>query len=148
MDFHLTLPTILNQLVNGFALGTLLVLMAVGLTIIMGLMRVINFTHGVLYALGAYTVVSLITYTGFWPCLLIGPILLGLVGMGIESTLIRRVYVRDPLHTMLLTFGLALMIEDMIRMAWGDAAYPMNAPAILSGVVDLKLVVFSKYPIF
>jgi branched-chain amino acid transport system permease protein len=148
MSFHLTLPTILNQLVNGFALGTLLILMAVGLTIIMGLMRVINFTHGVLYALGAYTVVSLTIYTGFWPCLIIGPILLGLVGMGIESTLIRRVYARDPLHTMLLTFGLALMIEDMIRMAWGDAAYPMNAPSILAGVVDLKLVVFSKYRVF
>ena len=96
MSFHLTLPTILNQLVNGFALGTLLVLMAVGLTIILGLMRVINFTHGVLYALGAYTVVSLTTYTGFWPCLLIGPILLGLVGMGMESTLIRRVYAAGP----------------------------------------------------
>jgi len=148
MIFHLTLPTIINQLVNGFALGTLLVLMAVGLTIILGLMRVINFTHGVLYALGAYTVVSLITYTGFWPCLIIAPILLGLLGMGMESALIRRVYVRDPLHTLLLTFGLALMIEDMIRMAWGDAAYPIGTPAILAGVIDLKVVIFSKYRIF
>ena len=148
MTFHLTLPTIINQLVNGFALGTLLVLMAVGLTIILGLMRVINFTHGVLYALGAYVVVTLLPYLGFWPCLLLAPVILGLVGMAMESTLIRRVYARDPLHTMLLTFGLALMIEDITRMIWGDAAYPISTPSVLAGVIDLKMVVFSKYRVF
>jgi branched-chain amino acid transport system permease protein len=138
----------MNQLLNGFALGTLLVLMAIGLTIILGLMRVINFTHGVIYALGAYSVVTLFTYTGFWPCLIIGPILLGLVGMGMEATLIRPLYKRDPLHTMLLTFGLALMIEDVIRMTWGDAPYPMSPPEFLSGIIDLKLFIFSKYRFF
>ena len=107
ISFNLSLPTIMNQLLNGFALGTLLVLMAIGLTIILGLMRVINFTHGVIYALGAYCVVTLFNYTGFWPCLIIGPIVLGLFGMGLEATLIRPLYKRDPLHTMLLTFGLA-----------------------------------------
>jgi branched-subunit amino acid ABC-type transport system permease component len=148
MNVHLTLPTIINQLLNGFALGTLLVLMAVGLTIILGLMRVINFTHGVLFALGAYTVVSIFAYTGFWPCLIIGPLVIGAFGMALESTLIRHVYHRDPLHTLLLTFGLALMIEDLIRMAWGDAPYPMSPPALFEGVVNLKLVIFSKYRFF
>jgi branched-chain amino acid transport system permease protein len=148
MNLHLTLPTIINQLINGFALGTLFVLMAVGLNIILGLMRVINFTHGVLYALGAYVVVTLATYTGFWPCLLIGPVLVGALGVALESTLIRRLYTRDPLHTLLLTFGLALMIEDVIRMVWGDAPYPLSPPAIISGVVNLNLVIFSKYRLF
>jgi len=148
ISLNLSFPTIMNQLLNGFALGTLLVLMAIGLTIILGLMRVINFTHGVIYALGAYSVVTLFNYTGFWPCLIIGPIVLGLFGMGLEATLIRPLYKRDPLHTMLLTFGLALMIEDLIRMIWGDAAYPMSAPDALSGIIDLKLFIFSKYRLF
>ena len=138
----------MNQLLNGFALGTLLVLMAIGLTIILGLMRVINFTHGVIYALGAYSVVTLFNYTGFWPCLIIGPIVLGLFGMGLEATLIRPLYKRDPLHTMLLTFGLALMIEDLIRMTWGDAAYPMSASGGPVRHHRFKIVYFFQIPTF
>lgn len=148
MHLNLTFPVIITQLVNGFALGMLFILMAVGLTIIMGLMRVINFTHGILYTLGAYTVITLQKIFGFWPILAIAPACVGMIGMAIEASMIRPIYKRDPLYTLLLTFGVALVLEDVIRLIWGDAPYPMAAPQILSGVVNIGVAYFSKYRIF
>lgn len=148
MHLNLTFTVIITQLVNGFALGMLFILMAVGLTIIMGLMRVINFTHGILYTLGAYTVITLQKIFGFWPILAIAPACVGMIGMAIEASMIRPIYKRDPLYTLLLTFGVALVLEDVIRLIWGDAPYPMAAPQILSGVVNIGVAYFSKYRIF
>ena len=148
MHLNLTFPVIVTQLLNGFALGMLFTLMAVGLTIILGLMRVINFTHGVLYTLGAYALITLQKYVGFWPMLAIAPICVGAIGMAIEASMIRPLYKRDPLHTLLVTFGMALVIEDVIRLIWGDIPYPLDAPQILSGVVNLGVAYFSKYRIF
>jgi branched-subunit amino acid ABC-type transport system permease component len=148
MHLNLTFPVIITQLVNGFALGMLFTLMAVGLTIIMGLMRVINFTHGILYTLGAYTVITLQKFFGFWPILAIAPACVGIFGLAIEASMIRPIYKRDPLYTLLLTFGLALVLEDVIRLIWGDVPYPMAAPQILSGVVNIGVAYFSKYRIF
>ncbi|MGB7575937.1 MAG: branched-chain amino acid ABC transporter permease [Thermodesulfobacteriota bacterium] len=148
MHLNLTFSVIITQLVNGFALGMLFILMAVGLTIIMGLMRVINFTHGILYTLGAYTVITLQKIFGFWPILAIAPACVGMIGMAIEASMIRPIYKRDPLYTLLLTFGVALVLEDVIRLIWGDAPYPMAAPQILSGVVNIGVAYFSKYRIF
>jgi branched-chain amino acid transport system permease protein len=144
MHLNLTFSVIITQLVNGFALGMLFILMAVGLTIIMGLMRVINFTHGILYTLGAYTVITLQKIFGFWPILAIAPACVGMIGMAIEASMIRPIYKRDPLYTLLLTFGVALVLEDVIRLIWGDAPYPMAAPQILSGVVNSGVAYFSK----
>jgi len=148
MHVNLTFSVIVTQLVNGFALGMLFTLMAVGLTIILGLMRVINFTHGILYTLGAYTVITLQKFLGFWPMLAIAPACVGLLGIAIEASMIRPIYKRDPLHTLLLTFGVALVLEDVIRLIWGDVPYPMTSPQILSGVVNLGVAYFSKYRIF
>jgi len=148
MHLNLTFSVIITQLVNGFALGMLFTLMAVGLTIILGLMRVINFTHGILYTLGAYTVITLQKLLGFWPMLAIAPACVGLVGIAIEASMIRPIYKRDPLFTLLLTFGVALVLEDVIRLIWGDIPYPMTAPQILSGVVNIGVAYFSKYRIF
>src|SRR5512146_3330901 len=97
--------TILNQVVNGVSLGMLFALMAVGLTIVLGLMRVINMAHGALYTLGAYAVITTYARWGFAPALIIAPIAVGVVGLVVEAALIRPIYNRDPLHTMLLTFG-------------------------------------------
>ncbi len=148
MHLNLTFPVIVTQLLNGFALGMLFTLMAVGLTIILGLMRVINFTHGVLYTLGAYALITLQKYLGFWPMLVIAPVCVGAFGLAIEASMIRPLYKRDPLHTLLVTFGMALVIEDVIRLIWGDIPYPLDAPQILSGVVNLGIAYFSKYRIF
>ena len=140
--------TILNQVVNGVALGMLFALMAVGLTIVLGLMRVINMAHGALYTLGAYAVVTTYARWGFVPALVAAPLAVGLVGFVVEAALIRPLYSRDPLHTMLLTFGLALIVEDLVRIGWGDAPYPMAPPSALSGILLLGDIPFSKYRLF
>jgi branched-chain amino acid transport system permease protein len=142
------LTTILNQVVNGVALGMLFALMAVGLTITLGLMRVINMAHGALYTLGAYAVATTWAHWGFAAGLAAATVAVGLVGLMVESALIRPLYLRDPLHTMLLTFGLALIVEDLVRLAWGDAPLALSAPASLSGIVMWGDVPFSKYRLF
>lgn len=142
------LPTLLNQVVNGIALGMLLALMAVGLTITLGLMRVINMAHGALYTIGAYVLVSTFHLWGFWPALLVAPVVVGLLGLAIEAALIRPLYARDPLHTLLVTFGLALIAEDLVRLVWDDVPHPMAAPPALAGIVLLGDIPYSKYRLF
>lgn len=144
----IALPTLLNQVVNGIALGMLLALMAVGLTITLGLMRVINMAHGALYTVGAYVLVSTFRLWGFWPALLLAPAVVGLLGLAIEAALIRPLYARDPLHTLLLTFGLALIAEDLVRLVWDDVPHPMAAPPALAGIVLLGDIPYSKYRLF
>jgi branched-chain amino acid transport system permease protein len=140
--------TLLNQVVNGIALGLLFALMAVGLSITLGLMRVINMAHGALYTLGAYAVVTTWSHLGFAAALLAATVAVGVIGFLLEAVLIRPLYARDPLHTMLLTFGLALIVEDLVRIGWGDAPYPLSAPPSLAGIVMLGDVPFSRYRLF
>jgi branched-chain amino acid transport system permease protein len=140
--------TLVQQVVNGVALGMLLALMAVGLTIVLGLMRVINMAHGALYTLGAYAVITVFERWGFFPALVVAPLAVGVLGLGIEGALIRPLYKRDPLHTLLLTFGLALIAEDVVRIVWGDAPYAMAAPEAFSGILILGDLPFSKYRLF
>jgi branched-chain amino acid transport system permease protein len=140
--------TLVNQVVNGIALGLLFALMAVGLSITLGLMRVINMAHGALYTLGAYAVVTTWSHLGFAAALLAATVAVGVIGFLLEASLIRPLYARDPLHTMLLTFGLALIVEDLVRIGWGDAPYPLSAPPSLSGIVMLGDVPFSRYRLF
>lgn len=141
-------PTLVQQVVNGVALGMLLALMAVGLTIVLGLMRVINMAHGALYTLGAYAVITVFDRWGFFAGLAVAPLAVGLVGLAVEGALIRPLYKRDPLHTLLLTFGLALIVEDLVRLGWGDAPHAMAAPEALSGIAFLGDVPFSRYRLF
>lgn len=148
VNLLIPLPTLLTQIANGVALGMLLTLMAVGLTIILGFMRVINFAHGVLYTGGAYVLITAYKLLGFWPTLVLAPVVMGAVGLVIESALIRPLYRRAPLDTLLLTFGLALIVEDLVRLIWGDVPYPMSAPPALAGTVDLGFVPYSKYRLF
>ena len=140
--------TLLQQMVNGVALGMLLALMAVGLTVVLGLMRVINMAHGALYTLGAYAVVTTFDRWGFFPSLLVAPIAVGVIGLVVEGVLIRPIYQRDPLHTLLLTFGIALIVEDLVRVLWGDAPHPMSPPELLSGIFLVADIPFSKYRLF
>jgi len=107
---------LLTQLLNGFVLGTLYVLMALGLSIIFGMIGVVNFAHGVLFALGAYLATSLQATFGFGPALVISPVLVALIGMALERSLLRRIYTGDPSLGLLLTFGIALIVEQGIRV--------------------------------
>ena len=117
---------IISQIVNGLVLGFLYVLTAIGLSIIFGMLGVVNFAHGVLFALGAYFALTLRDNVGPW-AILLAPFFVGLVGMLIESTLLRPLYGKEPLLGLFMTFGIALFIEELIRTLWGAAGRPSGS---------------------
>jgi branched-chain amino acid transport system permease protein len=123
---------ILFNLLNGLIVGAFYALMALGLSLILNLTSVINFAHGGFLALGAYLAYTLMPYVGFWGALLIAPLLTAALGLVVERVLIRRLYGRDPLYSLLLTFGLAYMFEDGIRFAWGAQSVPFQIPGWLA----------------
>ena len=136
------------QLFNGLVLGLLFGVMALGFMMILGVMEVINFSHGALFALGAYFALSLQKYIGYWPSLIIGPLLVGVIGLLIEWSTVRRIYGKDPLFGLLMTFGLAMVIEEIIRIVWGKVGYSMAAPKFVAGPIDLGFIWYSKYRLF
>jgi branched-chain amino acid transport system permease protein len=139
------LSLLLSQLFNGINLGLLYVLMATGLTIIMGTMGVVNFSHGILFTFGAYFAYSIAAKIGFWPALLLAPVLVGVIGMVVERGLVQRVYGKDPLYSLLLTFGLAMSLEEVIRIGWGTTGLPFSPPDFLNSFVDLKIMFYPLY---
>jgi branched-chain amino acid transport system permease protein len=122
----------IDQLVNGITLGMLYILVALGLNIILGLMGVINFSHGSFFMLGAYLMYTFVPMVGFWPAILVAAVLVGLFGMVFESTLVRPLYRRLPEYTLLLTFGTALIITQITRARWGDDAVRVDMPSYLA----------------
>jgi branched-chain amino acid transport system permease protein len=142
-------PAVLVEfLLNGLVLGALYVLMALGLSIIFGMIGVINFAHGALFTLGAYTAYQLQGALGFPGALVVAPLAVGVLGMLIEATLLRRLYLEDPLQGLLLTFGLAMVLEQSIRLVWGLSPKPFDVPRALTGALQLGPVTYSKYRSF
>lgn len=142
-------PAVLAEfLLNGLVLGALYVLMALGLSIIFGMIGVINFAHGALFTLGAYTAYQIQGALGFPATLVVAPVLVGVLGMLIEATLLRRLYLEDPLQGLLLTFGLSLVLEQGIRMVWGLSPKAFGVPAGLAGTLGLGALTYSKYRSF
>ena len=142
-------PAVLTEfLLNGLVLGALYVLMALGLSIIFGMVGVINFAHGALFTLGAYAAYQLQGALGFSGALVAAPVAVGLLGMLIEATLLRRLYLQDPLQGLLLTFGLAMVLEQGIRLVWGLSPKQFDVPAGFAGVVQLGTLTYSKYRSF
>jgi len=139
---------ILSQLFNGIILGLLYALIALGLTLILGVMEVINFVHAALFTFGAYLSLVLTGYIGFWPSLIIAPFIVGLIGILYETLTFRRVYGKDPLFGLLLAFGLVLASTEVIRMIWGPTGYALNPPRELVGSINLGFMLYSKYRIF
>ena len=134
-----------EYLANGFVMGMLYVLMALGLSLIFGMIGVINFCHGILFTLGAYATVSLKNSLGFGPALIISPMLVGALGMLIEVGFLRRLYRADPSAGLLLTFGLAMVLEQLVRIIWGTSGLPYNIPEALTGALPLGAFVYPKY---
>jgi branched-chain amino acid transport system permease protein len=142
-------PAVLAEfLLNGLVLGALYVLMALGVSIIFGMVGVINFAHGALFTLGAYAAYQLQGALGFSGALVAAPVLVGVLGMLIEATLLRRLYLQDPLQGLLLTFGLAMVLEQGIRLIWGLSPKQFDVPAGLTGAVQLGALTYSKYRSF
>jgi branched-chain amino acid transport system permease protein len=126
------------QALHGLVYGMVLFLLASGLTLIFGMMDVLNFAHGALYMLGAYFSYTVMVWTGqFWLSLLIAPLLVGGVGVFIERFFLRRIHVHGHIPELLLTFGIAYILEDVVKILWGNEPLRVKIPAILSGSVSL-----------
>src|SRR6266480_4493433 len=123
---------LLYNITNGLIIGAFYVLMALGLSLILNLSNVINFAHGGFLVIGGYIAYTLTPYLGFWGALLVAPPLTAVLGLAIERALIRPLYGRDPLYSLLLTFGLAFIFEDMTRFIWGAQGLPVTIPAFLA----------------
>ncbi len=139
---------VITQVLNGFVLGALYVLMALGLSIIFGMIGVVNFAHGVVFALGAYVATSLQATVGFGPALIISPLVVALLGMVLEASLLRRIYTGDPGLGLLLTFGVALIVEQIIRVVWGPAGLPFSIPRVFSGALRIGAIEYPSYRTF
>ena len=143
------LSTLLAQVFTGLVLGMIYVLLAIGLSLIFGLMTVVNFAHGALFMLGAYFGVFLLTYTkSFWVALIVAPLMVGALGLLMERFLIRRLYGRSPDDPLLLTFGLSLILIEGVKVFWGKIGLTLDPPRALAGAVNLGFMSFPAYRIF
>ncbi len=147
MIFGKPAPLLFGQLLLGIINGSFYAMLSLGLAIIFGLLRVINFAHGALFMVGAFVTWGLHHYLGigFWPALLIAPVIVAALGLGIERGLIRFTYKLDILYGLLLTFGLALVLEGLFTNGFGSSGVAYNAPDLLSGVVDLGFMFLPVY---
>jgi branched-chain amino acid transport system permease protein len=144
-----TLAFLLTQSVNALSQAALLFFLGVGLTLIFGIMRIVNFAHGTLYMLGAFIGYSLTRWTGsFWLALVGAPLIVGVLGAAFELGILRRLYRRDAHAFLLVTFGLALVLGEAVRLTWGDDALQVPTPKNLSGVVFLLDEPFPTYRLF
>jgi branched-chain amino acid transport system permease protein len=139
---------IVFNIFNGLIIGAFYAMMALGLSLILNLSGVINFAHGGFLAIGGYLAYTLIPYLGFWGALIVAPVLVAFIGILVERVLIRRLYGRDPLYSLLLTFGLAFMIEDGTRFIWGAQSLPYQIPSWLSRPLSNEYFFLTGYRLF
>lgn len=140
---------ILIQLFSGVALGAILVITALGLSIIFGMLGVVNFAHGALFMVGAYAGLWVASLTGsFWWGLLVAPVMIGLFGMVIEWLLVRPLYGRSVDDPLLLTFGLSYVLVEAVRIVFGNDGIPFPTPSQLTGVANLGIGYFPIYRLF
>jgi branched-chain amino acid transport system permease protein len=139
---------LLFNITNGLIIGAFYVLMALGLSLILNLSNVINFAHGGFLVIGGYIAYALSPYVGFWGALILAPVLTAIIGLAVERVLIRPLYGRDPLYSLLLTFGLAFMIEDGTRFIWGAQSLPYQIPSWLSRPLSYQYFFLTGYRVF
>lgn len=146
------IETLTQQLIDGLTVGLIYVLLASGLSVIFGVMNVINFAHGELYALGAFFAVAVVGTLGggigFFAALIVAPLIVGVIGMLIERYTVQPLYGRNPLYHILLTFGLVLVINDLIYLIWGPRPRNLPTPDVISGTVDIFGMSSSRYNFF
>jgi branched-chain amino acid transport system permease protein len=138
------------QVFNGLVNGAFYALLSLGLAVIFGMLRIVNFAHGAMYMLGAFAAYSLGERfgLGFWPALVIAPLIVGAFGLVLERLMLRRLYSLPPAYNLLLTFGLTLVIQDGIRLIYGISGAPYAGPPLLAGVTNLGFVIFPTYRLF
>ena len=136
---------LLEQVVNGLVLGGYYLLIALGLSLIFSVGGVVNLAHGAFYALGAYFSLEITNYLGFGPAVVISPIAVAMLGILFERYILRRFYTADPILSLLVTFGLAMVAEQAIRIIWGASPLPASIPPMFRGSVILGDFLFSRY---
>jgi branched-chain amino acid transport system permease protein len=136
---------ILEQVLNGLLVGAYYLLIALGLSLIFSLGGIVNLAHGGFYAIGAYLAVLLANRIGFAGAFVASPVLVGVLGIVVERLLFRRFYRSDPILSLLLTFGLAMVIEQGLRMAFGAAPLPFSIPPELRGQVFIGDFIYPRY---
>ncbi|HEV8029546.1 MAG TPA: branched-chain amino acid ABC transporter permease [Stellaceae bacterium] len=138
-----------TQSLNALSQAALLFFLGVGLTLIFGIMRIVNFAHGTFYMLGAFVGYSAARLTGsFWLALALAPLAVGIVGALFELGILRRLYRRDESAFLMVTFGLALVLTELIRLGWGPEALQVEAPSVFSGIVFVLGEPFPTYRLF
>ena len=147
MIFGYPAPLMFGQLLLGLINGAFYALLSLGLAIIFGMLNIVNFAHGALFMLGAFVAWGLLEYLGvsYWVALIAAPIIVGIFGVLLEKTLISRLYKLDHLYGLLLTFGLALIIEGLARNQFGSSGMPYRIPAELFGSIDVGFMFLPIY---
>ncbi len=145
----LGVPTqaLFGQLLIGLINGSFYAMLSLGLAVIFGLLNIINFTHGAQYMMGAFCACFLLQHAGigYWWSLLLAPVIVGATGIVIERTMLARLYKLDHLYGLLLTFGLALIIQGLFRNQFGSSGLPYPMPAELAGGINLGFMFLPKY---
>ncbi len=137
------------NILNGLSWGMLLFLISVGLTTVFGVMGILNFAHGSFYMLGAYFCLEIMKFFhSFWIGLLIAPLLVGILGFFVEKLLLNKIYARDIIFQLLLTFAVLLILDDSVRIIWGPGYHVINPPDILSGSIKIFSHSYPVYRIF
>ena len=145
--FGIPSQALFGQLLIGLINGSFYALLSLGLAVIFGLLNIINFTHGAQYMLGAFVAYLSLQYLGlnYWVSLLLTPLLVGATGVIIERTMLARLYKLDHLYGLLLTFGLALIIQGVFRNEFGSSGMPYAVPSLFAGGVNLGFMFLPKY---
>lgn len=147
MEFGISVPALMGQLFIGAINGAFYALLSLGLAVIFGLLNIINFAQGAFYMLGAFLSFLLLEYLGigYWGALFLSPLLVGLFGMGVERTLLRRIYNIDHLYGFILTLGIALVIQGALNIQFGASGQPYAVPDSLQGGVNLGFMYLPYY---
>ena len=145
--FGVPLPALLGQLLLGLVNGAFYAMLSLGLAVIFGLLGVVNFSHGAMYMAGAFVAyLGLSTLgLGYWPMLLLAPLVVGAAGVIIERTMLRHLYKLDPIYGLLFTFGITLLTEGLFRSFFGVSGQPYPVPEALSGATNLGFMILPNY---
>jgi branched-chain amino acid transport system permease protein len=145
--FGVPLPALLSQLLLGLVNGSFYAMLSLGLAVIFGLLNVINFAHGALYMMGAFAAFIGVTSFGlnYWAMLLLAPLAVGVFGILVERTMLRRLYRLDHLYGLLLTFGITLLLEGLFRSFYGVSGQTLDVPEMLTGATDLGFMILPNY---
>ena len=145
--FGIPLQAFMGQLMLGLVNGAFYAMLSLGLAVIFGLLGIVNFAHGALYMLGAFAAWIMLDLFGinYWAALILAPLAVGILGVIIERLFLKHLYKLDPLYGLLLTFGLALVLEGLFREMYGVSGQNYNVPELLSGATNLGFMVLPNY---